>query len=120
MNEETGSVATEVKRKSWRRHPEQAWRAMIEGHRRSGMSIEAFCAREGVSRSSFGRWRSLIAARAGGASDEIVAADKSSAFDARRGGGFVDAGVLHAGATNEPVEIRLELGGGLVVTIRRG
>jgi hypothetical protein len=119
MNEEAGSVAAGVKRKSWRRHSEQAWRAMIERQRRSGMSIEAFCAREGLSRSSFGRWRSLIAARADGAPNEIVAAGEASTFDAR-GGGFVDAGVLHAGAVSEPVEIRLELAGGLVVTIRRG
>jgi transposase-like protein len=113
------AAATGVKRKSWRRHGEQAWRAMIEGQRRSGMNIEAFCAREGVSRSSFGRWRRLLAARAGGTPNEIVAAGESSTFDTRRSG-FIDAGVLHASATNEPVEIRLELGGGLVVTIRRG
>jgi len=119
MSKEVVAAVTAVKRKSWRRHSEQAWRAMIEGQRRSGMSIEAFCAREGVSRSSFGRWRSMIAARTNGSANEIGAIGESSIFDAR-GGGFVDAGVLAAGAASEPVEIRLELGGGLVVTIRRG
>jgi len=34
--------------------------------------------------------------------------------------GFVDAGMLRMGGVSEPVEMRLELGGGIVVTIRRG
>ncbi len=108
MSKEVIAAASAVKRKSWRRHSEQAWRAMLEEQGRSGMSIEAFCAREGVSRSSFGRWRSLIAARTNSAANEIGAVGESSIFDAR-GSEFVDAGVLGAAAASEPVEGRLEL-----------
>lgn len=119
MSKEVNTAATGVKRKSWRRHSDQAWRTMIEAQRRSGLSIEAFCAREGVSRASFGRWRSMLAARTDGAPNGVGAVGESSIVDAR-GGGFVDAGVLGAVAAHEPVEIRLELAGGFVVTIRRG
>ena len=35
-------------RKGRPRCGERAWRGMLEQHRRSGMSIEAFCAHEGL------------------------------------------------------------------------
>lgn len=115
-------VPVEVERKGkprrWGRHSEQAWRAMISGQGRSGLSIEAFCAREGVSRSSFRRWRSLISGRASGAAKEHDVERQWSAEAPREG--FVDAGVLRVGAATETLELRLEMGGGIVVTIRRG
>ena len=38
-----------------------AWRARIERQRRSGMTIAAFCAREGVSTNSFHQWKRKFA-----------------------------------------------------------
>lgn len=118
MGEGTKAVSVEVGGKSWQRHGEQAWREMIERQRASGMSILAFCEREGVSRSSFGRWRALLAKR----TSDMVAertVDERAAVAVPRSG-FVDAGMLRMGGVSEPVEMRLELGGGIVVTIRRG
>jgi hypothetical protein len=37
------------------------WREILARHGRSGLSIEAFCARESLSRSSFHRWRERLA-----------------------------------------------------------
>ncbi len=118
MGEGAKAVSVEVRGKSWQRHGEQAWRAMIEQQRDSGMSVLAFCEREGVSRSSCGRWRSLLGKRATGAPKERVVDGRAAV--ATQCGDFVDAGMLRMGGASEPVEIRLELGGGIVVTIRRG
>ncbi len=118
MGERAKAVSVEVRGKSWQRHGEEAWRTMIERQRASGLSILAFCEREGVSRSSFGRWRSLLAKRATGEPNEFTV-DERPAVAAQRGG-FVDAGMLRMGGVSESVEMRLELGGGIVVTIRRG
>lgn len=120
MGEGTKAVSVEVRGKAWQRHGEETWRAMIERQRASGMSILAFCEREGVSRSSFGRWRSLLARRATGAQrlEECTVGERAAVAGPRSG--FVDAGMLHMGGVSEPVEMRLELGGGIVVTIRRG
>lgn len=91
---------------------------MIERQRASGLSILAFCEREGVSRSSFGRWRALLAKRTTGALEECTVGEAAAV--AAQCGGFVDAGMLRMAGVSEPVEMRLELGGGIVVTIRRG
>ncbi|MDQ3331587.1 MAG: hypothetical protein M3552_13185 [Planctomycetota bacterium] len=40
------------------------WRELIESHRQSGLSIEAYCRRRGVSTSSFFAWRSRLAEEA--------------------------------------------------------
>jgi len=120
MGEGTKAVSVDVRGKAWQRHGEQAWRTLIERQRASGMSIQTFCEREGVSRSSFGRWRSLLAKRATGAQRlEECTVGEHAAVAAPRSG-FVDAGMLRMGGVSEPVEVRLELGGGIVVTIRRG
>ena len=119
MSREAIELPAGGERKRQQRHGERGWRAILEQHRRSGMSIEAFCAREGLSRASFGRWR----ARLGGVARD-TAIDRAEAIGPGgepRAVGFVDVGVLRTdGVTVEPVEIRLELGGGIVVTIRRG
>ena len=89
---------------------------------RSYASIKRLATRadaEGLSRASFGRWR----ARLGGVARD-TAIDRAEAIGPGgepRAVGFVDVGVLRTDSvTAEPVEIRLELGGGIVVTIRRG
>lgn len=119
MGREAMELAAGSERKRWRRHGERAWRGILEQHRRSGMSIEAFCAREGISRSSFGRWRARLGGVAQGTAAERVEAIGPGGDP--RAVGFVDVGELRTdGVAAEPVEIRLELGGGIVVTIRRG
>lgn len=42
-----------------RRLGSDAWQALVERHRSSGLTVEAFCRREGVSTASFYRWRGL-------------------------------------------------------------
>jgi transposase-like protein len=42
---------------------EQFWRRMRELHRRSGLTVRAFCARHGLAQASFYAWRRAIAQR---------------------------------------------------------
>ena len=97
---------------------ERAWRELFKHFDGAGLTVEAFCQREGLSRSSFNRWRSQLTMRAGAA-----AATASSASDARQHAAppFVDLGLLGAADIAAPagLELRLDLGGGLSLTLVR-
>ena len=45
-----------------KRRSREEWRAVFDRFAASGLGVGAFCAREGISDSSFGRWRSLLGA----------------------------------------------------------
>lgn len=79
----------------------------------SGLSVDAFCRRESISTSSFYRWRSL----AGGSSlREVV--PRSPPSVTRGAGAFVNLGTLQP--TPAPLELRLDLGGGVLLHLVRG
>lgn len=89
------------------------WSVVVERWRVSGLSVEAFCRRDGVNRAGFYRWRALLAAAS--SSPISVAAAKSVAAE------FVDLGVLgQSAALGGRFELRLDLGAGLVLTLVRG
>ena len=111
--------------KSQQRRSKEAWRALIAGQAASGETIEAFCRSQGVSRSSFARWRGLLSAVAAAPDVSLQRAARHnerpviSEQSARPC--FIDAGEIGSGSSGaEPLEIRLDLGGGMVLTIRRG
>jgi hypothetical protein len=111
--------------RKWQRRSKAAWRALIARQAISGETIEAFCRAQGVSRSSFERWRGLLspATSAPGVSPHSVAHhnDRPAVSERSAEHCFIDAGEIGLGGNGvEPLEIRLELGGGIVLTIRRG
>jgi hypothetical protein len=119
-----GSVGARPVRK-WQRRSKAAWRALIARQAISGETIEAFCRAQGVSRSSFERWRGLLlpAATAPDVSLHSVAHhnDRPAVSERSAEHCFIDAGEIGLGGNGvKPLEIRLELGGGIVLTIRRG
>ncbi len=75
----------------------------------SGLSVAAFCARESISVSSFLCWRAL-AAPAGAAAQAQTPVPQAA---------FVDLGVLTSGAASR-LELKLDLGGSLVLHLVRG
>ena len=111
-----------------RRLGEAGWRALLGRFASSGLGVGAFCRREGVSAASFYRWRHLLGATgalssqvldrpasgrgARGADARSMAADESTAF--------VDLGALTAGARGGRIELRIDLGQGLVLHLARG
>ena len=124
MSEATTAGAGARKPKKWQRRSESVWRALIERQRTSGASIETFCRAEGVSRSSFERWRGILSSiDQMSPPPSLVAKDNDRPAQLLRSEGapFIDVGMLgSAGHAGEAVEIRLDLGGGMVLTIRRG
>ena len=104
------------------------WRAEQQRQEKSGLSVTAFCRREGVAESTFYQ----RATRLGSGKREARALGTKPVTQER--GRFIDAGPMviatpgervvgaQRDATVEPatgVEVRLELGGGLVLYVRR-
>jgi hypothetical protein len=98
-----------------RRLGERAWRELFERFDDAGLTVPAFCQREGLSRSSFNRWRSRLPMRAGAA----AALDASEARQSAPS--VVDLGRLGGPdtASSAGLELRLDLGGGLSLTLVR-
>ena len=101
----TKAIATNNK---WRRRGRQEWETVIARFAESGLGVEPFCAREGLSESTFRRWRSLL----GEPSTQCAA-------PAMERIGFVDAGTLKLGGTGR-LELRLDLGEGVILHLSRG
>jgi hypothetical protein len=87
----------------WIRRNEAQWRSLLSRFSDSGVSVSVFCGREAVSTASFYRWRGLLGQHDGGVDLPL-----------RSEPAFVDLGVLRGeSARGAPVELRLDLGGGL-------
>lgn len=104
-----------------RRLDEQSWRAMLERFDGAAMTVAEFCVREGLTRSSFTRWRARL--RPG---PQRVRASGSAAAKAAAGAPkppFVELGVLGAAtaaaAEHAGLDLRIELGGGLSLHLVR-
>jgi hypothetical protein len=95
-----------------RRHGAKTWRRILGRFEESGLTARAFCAREHISRQSFYGWRS----RLGGDSDQALVAKAAQLTSPASG--FIDVGDLRSGALR--MEVRLDLGAGVVLSIARG
>ena len=91
----------------WVRRSEREWRAIVSRFERSGLEVEAFCQREGVSAASIYRWRRML-----GESVAEGAIGRQEAVPT-----FVDLGALRAGG--RALELKLELGEGVVLHLVR-
>ena len=102
-----------------RRHlSSDEWRGVLQRFGVAGMSLGAFCRREGLSASSFRLWRSRLAAVSG---DVKSRSPKPPELEGRSAD-FVDLGAL-AGGPAQPadrLEIKLDLGAGMTLHIVRG
>ena len=105
-------------RQTRRRLDEQSWRGVLERFDGAAMTVQEFCLREGLTRSSFTRWRARLRSRpqrvpAPAASKAAASAPKPS---------FVDLGLLGAAARaaeHAGLDLRIELGGGLSLHLVR-
>lgn len=93
------------------RRSEDEWRQVLSRFVGSGLAVDAFCDREGISDTSFYRWRSRLGAPMG-RSDALVSSASAS---------FVDVGPLRGETTPRGrLEVTLDLGGGLQLHLVRG
>ena len=93
--------------KRQRRSREQ-WQVLLARFGTAGMSVASFCARESISEASFYRWRGLLPSP--GAGHPV----------AQSAGAFVDLGPVASGQREARLEVRLDLGGGVVLHLVRG
>jgi hypothetical protein len=98
---------------------ERLWRRRLEQQRRSGLSVRAFCAAEGISEPSFYAWRRLSAERGWPAADGVdqsqtQPADSANAHNAPQ---FLPLHVVPT-AASRPLE--LVLGSGHIVRVPSG
>lgn len=94
-----------------RRRSAKAWRRMLARFEASGLTVVAFCEREGISSKSFYRWRLRL-----GEVDQSLVANAAGA--GKTAGGFIDLGALAPGSSR--MELRLDLGGGMQLHLLRG
>lgn len=92
-----------------------AWREVLKGFASSGLSVPGFCERESISEGSFYRWRSLL--ERGGAGKKRAAVVKASEAS-NTSAPFVELGTLPSGSSR--LELRVDLGGGVLLTLVRG
>ena len=104
MAETTNTGVTHQRRSA------EEWREIFERRAASGLPIAAFCQREGIAKSSYARWRTQLAHAERDAGTEL----------SPTGLGFVDAGVLAHRDTGDRIDLRLELGHGIVLHVVRG
>ena len=87
------------------------WQTLLSKFETSGLSVVEFCRHHGVSNSSFYRWRTQLA----GGSPATLAVATPNQPD------FVDLGPMMAKPSSDGrLELRLELGAGLTLTLVRG
>ena len=97
-----------------RRLDEQSWRAVLERFDGAAMTVQEFCLHEGLTRSSFTRWRARLRTDpkrmpAPAVANAAAGAPKPS---------FVNLGLLGAAAP-AGLDLRIELGGGLSLHLVR-
>ena len=98
------------------RRSESAWREIMARQEQSGLTVQEFCEREGLKAASLYGWRVRLRQRAAGkkASQEIskrARAEKASEE-------FIDLGAIGSGRGR--FEVRVDLGGGVLLQLVRG
>ena len=107
-----------------REHAALRWGGLLARHKTSGMSVGKFCRQESLTEASFYYWRKRLGS----------ARSQTSPVARSMPAGFVDLGLIGNGAARTEifrgardsrdagagaVEIRLELGAGIVLHVRR-
>ena len=107
----------EAKTRTRRHLSAQAWREVFGRFDASGESVTGFCRREGLHTSSFNRWRQRL-------SDQpaVQAKMPGKASGQATAAGFIEMGSMASAARRESarLEVRLDLGGGVVLQLVRG
>jgi len=98
------------------RRSESAWREIVSLQAESGLSVQAFCEREGIKAASLYGWRSRLQQEAQGTRPAVRAAKRPRRE--KPTGEFIDLGALSSGRSR--FEVRLDLGGGVLLHLVRG
>ena len=95
---------------TWIRRSGEEWQALLNRFDARHDSVSAFCKRESISEASYYRWRGLLPAALH--RHEPAASSGPSAF--------LDLGHLPASLPGSRFDLKLDLGGGLMLHLVRG
>ena len=98
------------------RRSESAWREIVERQGQSGLSVKAFCEREGIKAVSLYGWRSRL--HRGLQNKSAPARAPRKVRLEKPTGEFIDLGALSESRSR--FEVRLDLGGGVLLHLVRG
>jgi len=93
---------------------ERTWRELISRQAVGGLPVSEFCRREGINPGLFRRWR------VGLNSPKRAAKSKVSKPATAARAPFIDLGALSTSPSGARLEVRLELGGGVTLSLARG
>jgi Transposase len=102
-----------------RRLDAHTWRELLQRFDAAGTTVGEFCAREGLNASSLYRWRERL--RSAGMQPLSAGVEQRTGASVPSGAtGFIDLGGLTQSSLSAGgVQVRLDLGGGLVLQILR-
>jgi hypothetical protein len=86
------------------------WRKLFSRQSRSGLTVPEFCRREGINASLFRRWQSRLVG--------LESVGKVTPVSVEAAEPFIDLGALRS--SGRRLEVRLDFGGGVVLSIARG
>ncbi len=109
----------EAKTKTRRHLSAEAWREVFGRFDASGESVTGFCKREGLHTSSFNRWRQRLSVMSA-TPTTMQAQEPCEATRQAPAASFIEMGSMAAGRASGRLELRLDLGGGLVLQLVRG
>ena len=95
------------------RRDANTWADLVARQRLSGLSVQTFCGQEGITVASFYAWRSRLHRNAGAAGSDVP-----SSPSVKPTAEFIDLGALEASRSR--FEVRLDLGGGVLLHLVRG
>ena len=98
-----------------RRRGESVWREIVARQDQSGLTVTEFCEREGLKAASLYGWRVRLRQQAAGKSTSSQISKSPRAEKAPEE--FIDLGAI--GASRGRFEVRLDLGGGVLLQLVR-
>lgn len=98
------------------RRSESAWREIVARQGESGLSVQAFCESEGIKAASLYGWRSRLRQEA--PDERTPTRPPRKARQRKPTGEFIDLGALSSASSR--FEVRLDLGGGVLLHLVRG
>lgn len=97
------------------RRGEDVWREIVSRQEQSGLTVTEFCEREGLKAASLYGWRGRL--RQGAASEKPSPTPSRRARVQKNTEEFIDLGAI--GTRHGRFEVRLDLGGGMQLTLVR-
>jgi transposase-like protein len=97
------------------RRSESAWREIVTRQEQSGLAVTAFCEREGLKSASLYGWRMRLRQAATSKRTSPITSDRARVERASEE--FIDLGAI--GASRGRFEVRLDLGGGVLLQLVR-